>query len=233
MSFLSGLSGIVQGIGIATQAAGVVTSFIGAQRTADAFDRQAVRIEELSEEERGAILAIGETEAQLIEAEGRDAADVLAFNEQVALSNAAWERRAGEAAAEQARRAWERQVKSVVAQFAATGARLTGSTNDVILEQVAEMERDLFLMNLNTERSVAQQTDQARMFSLQKSQVERQTRFRSEARRQVAAINADASETAAAARASAARTSAGTTRIDGLGDVIRGAGGLLGEIAKL
>jgi|GEM_PF-2635284 len=232
MSFLSGLSGIIQGISVATQAAGVVTSFLGADRSADAFDAQAVRIEELSEEERGALIAIGETEAQLIEAEGQDQADVLAFNEQVALSNARWERRAGEAAAEQARRAWERQAKSVVAAFAASGTRLSGTTNDVVLEQVAEMERDLFLINLNTERAVAQQQDQARMFSLQKAQIERRATFRAEARREVAAINADASETAAAARAAAARGAADASRIGGFTQALRGAGDLLGEIIR-
>lgn len=233
MSFLEGLTSIFQGIGVAAEVVGVATSLIGANDAADALENQAAQLTGLSEVESRAIREIAETEARIYEAEASDAMATYDFNIGIAMQNAAWERRAGEISIQQATLKWENQVKSTVARFAASGARLDGTTNAVIAEQVGEMEKDLFVLGLNTERAAGQQEEQARMFSLQKDQLQRRAATRAAARRRVGEIDAETSLLTGGARASAAGTQAGTARIAGYGSALRGTGGLLGDIADM
>ena len=222
----------IAGFGLALQGIGIAASLVASKKQSDALEDQATQVEDLSEEEERFIREQAELEADLIEVQGRDEIEVLAFNQGVALNNAAWEQRAGEVAVQQARKRWEAHIKSMVAGFAASGTRLTGTTNDVIMEQIGEMELDLFNLSLNSERAAGQQEDQARLFSLQADQINASAKRRAADRRRIGQLEAEASGTAAAARASAARTGASTARITGVGSAISGGASLLGDFAE-
>ena len=233
VEFFSGsdVSNVVQGVGAVAGAVGAATAFSGAEDAADALSRQAGQIEELGEEEARFVIEQAELEADLIAADGSDQAAVLAFNQRVALDNAAWERRAGGVAFNQSRKRWEHQIKDTVAQFAASGARLTGTTNDVILEQISEMEEDLFNVGLNAERAALREDSQADFFSLRHDQVLHSAQRRSEGRRAIGLLEAGATETAAGARAQAARTQSRTAEITGTADLFKSGSSLLSGIA--
>jgi len=222
MPFSIGLGTILEGVGLATQ-------LFGSFQQSEALEDQAGGIEDLSVEEQAFIREQARIEAGLIELQGADEAEVLAFNEGVAQSNAAWERRAGEVAFSQAQKRWEAHVSSAVAKFAASGARLTGTTNDVILEQIGEMEEDLFLLGLNAERAALQEEDRGRLFSLQRRQVEARTKRQKEARIQIGEIEGETAGTEAAARARAARTGAQTAQIGGFAGLFKGGASLLAK----
>ena len=216
----------------AVGAVGAATSFSASRDSADALDRQAAQVAELGDEEARFLIEQSELEAELILEEGLDQADVLAFNQAVALENAAWERRAGDVAFEQSRKRWESHVKNTVAQFAASGARLDGTTNDVILEQIDEMEEELFNIGLNTERAATQQETQGNFFSLQRDQVKASAKRRSEGRKAIGLLESDTAETAASARSQAARTQANTASITGTAGLFKSGSSLLGSIAE-
>lgn len=231
MSWLSGLSSVVETVGVATQAAGVAASFYGAQQQADALRGQAPAIQDLSEEERAFVLEQSQLEAELLEKQGLDQIEVLQFNQGVARENASWELQAGEVAFNQARRQWQAKVSDTVARFAASGARLDGTTNDFILSQVGEMEEDLFLIGLNSERAAKQEEQRAELFGVQERQTRENTAAQIAARLRVGELEADAVGTAASARASAARTSARTASIQGFGNLFRGGASVLSDFA--
>lgn len=212
--------------------AGAAAAFSGAQDASDALDRQASQIATLGDEESRFLIEQSELEADLIFEEGLDQAEVLAFNQAVALENAAWERRAGDVAFEQSRKRWEHQIKDTVAQFAASGARLDGTTNDVILEQIGEMEEDLFNIGLNTERAATRAETQGDFFSLQRDQVKESAKRRSEGRKAIGLLESGTAQTAAGARAQAARTQANTADITGTSSLFRSGSSLLGSIAE-
>jgi hypothetical protein len=206
---------------------GAVASFLGTGRRAEALEAQAGQIQNLSAREQAFIRAQAAIEAELIERQGQDDANVLAFNEAMAASNASWERQAGDIAVSQASRRWQAHVDAIAARFAMSGATLQGTTTDVILEQVAEMEEDLFLIGLNAERAALQQEQRGRLFSLQRRQVEARAARQKAARLHVGAIESEAAGTAAAGRAAAARRGAQNARITGMTELFDSASGLL------
>ena len=190
------------------------------------------QISQLGDEESRFLIEQSELEAELVLEEGLDQAEVLAFNQSVALENAAWERRAGDVAFEQSRKRWEHQIKNTVAQFASSGARLEGTTNDVIFEQIGEMEEDLFNIGLNAERAAMQQETQGDFFSLQRDQVTASAKRRSEGRKAIGLLESGTAQTAAGARAQAARTQANTADIVGTSSLFKSGSSLLGSVAE-
>ena len=223
------MSAFTDGLGLVLAAVGVGTAVVGAVQQSNALEDQASQIENLSGEEKAFIEEQALIEADLIASQGLDEQQVLEFNRNVALSNAEYERRSGEVALNQSQRRWESQISSVTANFAASGARLTGTTNDVILEQVNEAEKDFFNIGLNTARAVAAQEDQASFFSLQKDQIAASTKRKTEARLRIGLLESNAVGTTAAARAGAARTSSTSALLSGFGSAARQGGSLLGD----
>ena len=228
---MSGFGALFQGLSAAAAVVGAATAFKGSRDASKALDRQAAQVAELGDDEARFLIEQSGLEAELIEAEGDDQASVLAFNQAVALENAAWERRAGDVAFEQSRKRWESHVKNTVAQFAASGARLDGTTNDVILEQIGEMEEELFNIGLNTQRAATQQETQSDFFSLQRDQVKASAKRRSEGRKAIGLLESGTAETAASARLQAARTQANTASITGTSSLFRSGSSLLADIA--
>ncbi len=247
VDFIQGATLVAQGIGLATDLAGAFVRADAhedegraAKATARAFEdealafdqsvealrAQAAQLEALTAEEQGFIREQALREAGLIEAAGGEEGEVLLFNEGVARANAEWERRAGDVAFRQLQRRWERHVSTITARFAASGTTLTGTTNDVILGQIGEMEEDLFLTELNTQRAVAIEEDQAGFYSLRRRQLEARTRRQAAARLSLGDIEADitglegeasvirfeSATTEAAARAAASRSGAAASR---------------------
>lgn len=233
MSLFAGLGGIAKGIGLVSDVVSIGTTLYGGKKTSDALEDQAAAIGDLSARERAFIREQAEIEADLLEQQGADQAEVLEFNRRVALENAEWERQSGEIAMRQAEKQWEAHIGNVVATFAASGTRLTGTTNDVIMEQVAEAEQDFFVLGLNSERAVSREEDRARLFSLQQEQTERRAREQAKGRRRVGELEAEIAGTSAAARASAARTQASTSRIGTLGSAFSGFANLAGDVAEI
>ncbi len=223
------------GIGKAAGAlglAGAAASLAGSRETARAYDDRAARLGELGEAEAEFLVRQADLEAELLMAEGLDEAGALAFNRRVALENAEWERRAGRVALEHSRKRWEDHIETTVARFAASGATLEGTTTDFVMEQIGEMEEDLFNIGLNAERAALREEAQADFFSLRHDQAAASARRRSEGRRSLGRLEAGTAAAAATGRAQAARTRSRAAETAGLANLFRSGSSLLSGIAE-
>lgn len=197
----------------------------GAKTQAGAYADQAAFYLEYGEEQARLAEEMAELEAALLEQQGTTAQEVAAFNAEIARRNAEWEQRSGDLLLSQARRAGEARLSSISSALASQGRLVTGTTSDALLgESLAELEKDLATIALTTQSRVSQQKQQSSLFTLQGTRAAEFARQQAVGRRRAGEIEAEGllrsaelNASGASANASGAKLSGKTSLLDAFG----------------
>lgn len=196
--------------------AGGLLSHKGARTQANAYANQATFQLQFGEEQARLAEEMAELEAALLEAQGSTAQEIAAFNAEIARRNAEWERRSGEILLGQARKAGEARLSRISAALASQGRLVSGPTSDALLaESLAELEKDLATIALTTQSRVSQQRQQASLFTLQGTRSAEFARQQAAGRRRAGEIEAEGLLRSAELNASGASASARTAKLGG------------------
>ena len=218
MDFLGALNLISTG----AQLVGGILDATAARSQASALSNQAAFALQFGEEQAQLAEEIAGLEAALLQQQGATAQEIAGFNAEIAQRNAAWERRAGDIVLDQARRSGEARLSAISSALSSQGRLVSDTTSDALIaESLANLERDLVSIEQSTASRVSAQRDQAGLFELQGERAKAFSDQQSRGRRRAGEIEAFGLRRSAELDAAGARVNARSAGLAGSASLFR------------